>query len=240
MKRLSIISDSDDSAGDIGRQLAGMFEMQSFPSQDLPRAEPAKYTIVDIDLTDSSHLSDLRLWLMRRPKDGKAIFAVERGARLQAAQAYAVGATDLLERPLDRKRLVTKLLGDFGALVGNPAALSIGNSEGILAAVGAMETIFDSVVSGTPIELKIVHAAGETLVANIETEGLTHWIDVVRTHHSQTYQHCLPVTGVAVAFGRHLGFSSRDKQKLAFGGMLHDLGKAATVGIRGAPWGTGT
>jgi HD domain len=33
-------------------------------------------------------------------------------------------------------------------------------------------------------------------------------------------------TGVAVAFGRHLGFSSEDKQRLAFAGLLHDIGKA--------------
>ena len=47
-----------------------------------------------------------------------------------------------------------------------------------------------------------------------------------RYHHSQTYQHSLLVTGVAVEFGRHLGFSSSDKQRLAFAGLLHDVGKA--------------
>jgi putative nucleotidyltransferase with HDIG domain len=48
----------------------------------------------------------------------------------------------------------------------------------------------------------------------------------VRHHHSQTYQHCLLVTGVAVTFGRQLGFSNVDKRKLAFAGLLHDIGKA--------------
>ena len=60
---------------------------------------PAKYTIVDIDLEDSSRLLDLRLWLELRPSHGKAIFVVEHGVRLQAVQAFALGATDLVDRP---------------------------------------------------------------------------------------------------------------------------------------------
>jgi putative nucleotidyltransferase with HDIG domain len=60
----------------------------------------------------------------------------------------------------------------------------------------------------------------------VEGEGLVQWIDTVRRHHGQTYQHCLLVTGVAVAFGQHLGFSSADRQKLAVAGLLHDVGKA--------------
>jgi putative nucleotidyltransferase with HDIG domain len=72
----------------------------------------------------------------------------------------------------------------------------------------------------------MVQSAGETVVSQIDAEGLVRWIDTVRQHHSLTYQHCLLVTGVAVAFGRHLGFSSEDKQKLAFAALLHDIGKA--------------
>src|SRR4029079_8794258 len=55
---------------------------------------------------------------------------------------------------------------------------------------------------------------------------LSCWIDAVRKHHSQTYQHCLLVTGVATAFGQHLGLSQVDRSRLAFAGMLHDIGKA--------------
>jgi HD-GYP domain-containing protein (c-di-GMP phosphodiesterase class II) len=72
----------------------------------------------------------------------------------------------------------------------------------------------------------MVQSASETVVSHIEAEGLVRWIDIVRQHHSLTYQHCLLVTGVAVTFGRHLGFPSCDKRKLAFAGLLHDIGKA--------------
>ena len=52
MDRLSIISDSVDRAEDIGRQLVGIFETQSFPRQGFSNVAPQKYTIIDIDLDD--------------------------------------------------------------------------------------------------------------------------------------------------------------------------------------------
>src|SRR3954467_10903673 len=58
------------------------------------------------------------------------------------------------------------------------------------------------------------------------SQGLSSWVDTVRTHHSQTYQHSLLVSGVAAAFGVQIGLSRKDRQRLSFAGMLHDIGKA--------------
>ena len=107
MDRLSIISDSVHWAEYIGGQVAGIFQTQSYCRHDLACAMPAKYTVVDIDLEDSSHLPELRVWLKCRPKNGKTIFAVDRGVRHQTVQAYAIGATDVVDRPVDRKALLT-------------------------------------------------------------------------------------------------------------------------------------
>jgi putative nucleotidyltransferase with HDIG domain len=224
--RISVISDSVERAENISRQLAGIFSTQSFAREGFSHAVPPKYIIVDIDLEDNLRLVDLRLWLELRPSHGKAIFVVEHGVRLQAVQAFALGATDLVDRPADRKSLLAALFGDIGFLAGNPVGLSIGDSDGISAGIGALQSIFASAVCGIPVDLNMVRSAGETVVAHIETDGLARWIDIVRHHHSLTYQHCLLVTGVAVTFGRQLGFSSADKRRLAFAGLLHDIGKA--------------
>jgi HD-GYP domain-containing protein (c-di-GMP phosphodiesterase class II) len=164
------------------------------------------------------------------------IFVVDRGARREAVQAYSIGATDLLERPFDRKLLLAKLLSDTLPLAGDMAAYPIGASEGVAAGAAALQGIFGAIASGDLIELKAVYTASEALVANIEADGLAHWIDVVRKHHSQTYQHCLLVTGVAVAFGLHLGFTTADQHRLAFAGLMHGRCNAAAsrIGIRRA------
>jgi putative nucleotidyltransferase with HDIG domain len=226
MGRLSIVADSTDSAVDISRQVAGILATQTFVRDRLPRAKPTKSTIIDIDLKNSANFSDLKLWLERRPKGGKVIFAVERGISGEAVQAFALGATDVVDRPVDGRVLLTKLFGDIGSLFDDASISPAANSEGVLQGEGALRSIFLSAVSGAPVDLKTIDAAGKAVVSDIESEGLVRWIDTVRNHRSQTYQHCLLVTGAAVTFGQQLGFSNADKKKLAFAGLLHDIGKA--------------
>ncbi|MBO0756723.1 MAG: HD domain-containing protein [Bradyrhizobiaceae bacterium] len=225
MGALSIVADSADSAVHIGRQVAGIFATRTFVRDRLPRAKPTKSTIIDIDLTNRAHFSDLKLWLERRPRGGKVIFAVERGMSGEAVQAFALGATDVVDRPIDSRVLLTKLFGDIGSLFDDATSPAV-NSEGVLQGEGALRSIFLSAVSEAPVDLKTIDAAGKAVVSHIESEGLVRWIDTVRNHRSQTYQHCLLVTGVAVTFGQQLGFANADKKKLAFAGLLHDIGKA--------------
>ena len=71
-----------------------------------------------------------------------------------------------------------------------------------------------------------IASGGESLISFIESQGLATWIDVVRKHHSATFQHCLLVTGLAVGFGQAIGVSRLDRQRLSLAGMLHDVGKA--------------
>ena len=89
-----------------------------------------------------------------------------------------------------------------------------------------LQSIFSSACLGEPLAAPAVQSSAETVVAHIEEHGLNAWIDIVRTHHSQTYQHCLLVTGLAVAFGQKLGVSRSDRRRLSLAGMLHDIGKA--------------
>ena len=48
----------------------------------------------------------------------------------------------------------------------------------------------------------------------------------MRRHHEGTYQHCLLVTGTAVAFGLNLGLAKADIERLYSAAMFHDIGKA--------------
>ena len=226
MHRLSIVSDTADSAECINRQLRSVFETQTVRRDRLSDAEPTKYTIVDIDLANNSSFSDLRLWLKPPPANRVVLFGVDEGVRHQAVQAYALGATDLVGRPIDGTVLLKKLVGDVGTLLADAPTLANGRAVGVAAGASALQSVFAAACLGTPLDPASIDEAGETVVSNIEDEGLVHWIDVVRKHHGQTYQHCLLVTGVAVAFGKHLGFSTADRRKLAMAGLLHDVGKA--------------
>ncbi len=51
------------------------------------------------------------------------------------------------------------------------------------------------------------------------------WMSKIRTQDEYTAEHCLNVCILAIAFGRHLGMSEADLEKLGMCGLLHDVGK---------------
>jgi len=71
----------------------------------VPDQDPDLYTLVDTSLTDSSRLADLKQWMARKPKDGKVIFLVDKGSRIEETRAFALGATTVLHRPINRREL---------------------------------------------------------------------------------------------------------------------------------------
>lgn len=51
------------------------------------------------------------------------------------------------------------------------------------------------------------------------------WMSKMRDEHEYTAEHCLNVCILAIAFGRHLGMSEPELEKLGLCGLLHDVGK---------------
>ena len=227
MDRICVIADTEVRARDLGAKLAGFFETRFFQLAELPEAAPEEFTLVDVDLRDAGYCFDLKNWLKRRPRNGQAIFCVRKDSHAQAVQACAIGATGLLARPINGYAVMAKFAERRKAEANAAAAeFTAEGAAGVSAGASALHEIFEAAMSGGPLDVSSVNAAGETVVAGIDEDGLARWIDLVRKHHSQTYQHCLIVTGVAVGFARHLGFSRADQRRLAAAGLLHDIGKA--------------
>jgi putative nucleotidyltransferase with HDIG domain len=223
---VTLIGDSRANPKVLRKQLAGILDIDFEPLEQALHADPGASTVFDIDLTKESPLLNLKEWLRRKPANAKVIFLTDKNSHLQHARAYALGATDVLHRPIDGQELLTKLWGDVASLSADPNNAAIRKSPAVSAAVDTLQSIFSSACLGEPLNSPSIKSAGDEIVGHIETQGLIAWIDTVRTHHSMTYQHCLLVTGLAVAFGQRIGVSRADRQRLSFAGMLHDIGKA--------------
>jgi putative nucleotidyltransferase with HDIG domain len=118
------------------------------------------------------------------------------------------------------------LWGDVASLSVDPGNAALRKSPAVCAAIDTLQNIFSSACLGEQLDAPSINSAGEAVVSQLEAQGLAAWIETVRTHHSATYQHCLLVTGLAVAFGQQIRVSRADRQRLSFAGMLHDIGKA--------------
>jgi putative nucleotidyltransferase with HDIG domain len=207
-------------------QLAGIIDIDFKELDQALGSNPGTLIVVDINLNHEAPLLNLKEWLKRKPANAKAIFLTDKTSHLQQTRAYSLGATDVLHRPIDCRALLTTLWGDVASLSADPENAAIQKSPAVSSAVNVLQNIFSSACLGDPLSPASVKSAGAMIVSNIEAQGLMAWIDTVRTHHSMTYQHCLLVTGLAVAFGQQIGVSVADRQRLSFAGMLHDVGKA--------------
>src|SRR5256885_100081 len=105
MHHISIIGDSRTRFDDLHRQFSGIADVEFRSLERLSDAKPGHYTFLDIDLNDESQLIALRDWLRRRPTNAKVIFATDKTSRLENTRAYALGATDVIHRPLAGKTL---------------------------------------------------------------------------------------------------------------------------------------
>jgi putative nucleotidyltransferase with HDIG domain len=226
MNRLIFVGESEFEASQLRRQVAGILDVEWTPHTKLEKTEPGPLVLVAGDLRNLSRVFSLKEWLKSKPARGKVIFAVQPGSHLEATQAFAIGATNLLPRPIEVSALLKTALSEVAALKDKGPKFAELGFVGVAAAQSGLEAVFASACFREKLDRSTINSVGSAAVDEVKSKGLASWIEIVRQHHSQTYQHCLLVTGTAVAFARQLGFSQEDCKKLAVAGMLHDVGKA--------------
>jgi putative nucleotidyltransferase with HDIG domain len=89
-----------------------------------------------------------------------------------------------------------------------------------------MVKIFEKLPAGIPLTFDDIVEAETRILKAIKHSSLREWLTTVGCHHTDSYRHCLFVTGFAVAFAQHLGMREDDQRRLARAALLHDVGKA--------------
>jgi putative nucleotidyltransferase with HDIG domain len=222
----TLIADTLAGHNDLRRELNGVIDIEFQAIEDALRSPPGASIILDIDLAKESQLQEVKTWLLRKPAKARTIFVVDKASHLQHARAFALGATEILPRPFAARELLKFLLGDIASLSAAPDNAAIRDTPAVAGAVDSLQNVFSSAGLGEPLDTEALDSANQAIVSHVESQGLTNWIETVRTHHSATYQHSLLVTGLAVSFGQLIGASRADRQRLSCAGMLHDIGKA--------------
>ena len=103
-------------------QLASLFEIEFKPLESSLDSQLGQYSVFDFDLNDPTHLLQLKDKLKSRPKDAKVIFVTEKASRLQETRALAIGATDVIHRPVDARALISKIWSEARSLDGRRVA----------------------------------------------------------------------------------------------------------------------
>lgn len=180
--------------------------------------------VIDVDVTEVATVRRLRKALAHRHGDCLKLFAIDTSRRIEVVYANIIGATDSVRRPFVAAELSRRIEAHrqrAGAIDGGAATGSI------RVAAQSIGDMFEALMAARSFDVSSVLEAGGQVVDAITEVGFPSWVDIVRSHHQGTFQHCLIVTGLATSFGRSTGMSHRDMTTLSTTALLHDIGKAA-------------
>ncbi len=181
--------------------------------------------VVAADLRNLENISALKQLSAKLSKIRRRLFLIEQNTRVSIAQAYALGATQVLPNTVGA-RLVAELIDSRLSPI-EAGENKLRGRAGAAEGAASIASMFRAVLSGAPVDVEGARDAGRKIADTIAEHGLSDWLASVRRHHEGTYQHCLLVTGVAVDFGLSLGLSQADMERLHTAAMFHDIGKAA-------------
>jgi response regulator RpfG family c-di-GMP phosphodiesterase len=236
-RRLLLASDRSDHSSELVRILQTVGEVDTIATSDIPDA-PGHYfsgIVVDINLRSPESVQQVRNKLRGDAyRSLPRLFVLADALHHGSMQAWALGATDTISRPFDSEGILQRIRSAFPDTANFDASGSgKALNKGIAAAQAVMVKIFEKLPAGIPLTFGDILEAENKILQAIKKTTLREWLTTVGRHHSETYRHCLFVTGFAVAFAQHLGMREDDQRRMVRAALLHDVGKAFARGHPG-------
>src|SRR3569623_300645 len=229
-RRLLLASDRSAASTELASILKAVGDVSTVTTDGIPEQPSRELSglVVDINLRAPESVQRVRNKLR-----GDAYRAMPRLFVLADAlhhgtmQAWALGATDTISRPLQPEAILQRIRAAFPDTAtydatdrGKPL------NRGVEAAHAVLAKIFEKLPLGIPLTFDDIIAAENKILKAIKHSSLREWLTTVGCHHVGSYRHCLFVTGFAVAFAQHLGMREDDQRRLTRAALLHDVGKA--------------
>jgi len=91
----------------------------------------------------------------------------------------------------------------------------------------AVRVLMDDVRMGRQVKIeRVEHVVSSMVESILRNKDALLSMDLIRHRDRYTFEHCVSVAALLIAFGREMGLTEDVLHKLGVGGMLHDLGKA--------------
>ena len=229
-RRLLLASDNLDQSRELERILQSVSEVRTLSTSEIPDAPADQISgiVVDINLRSAESVQRVRNKLRHDSyRSIPRLFVLADALHHGSMQAWALGATDTISRPLDAAGILRRIRAAFPDDDGFDAT-DRGKTlnRGVAAAHEVMVKIFNKLPAGEPLKFSDVVQAENKIIKAIKHSSLREWLTTVGCHHADSYRHCLFVTGFAVAFAQHLSMREDDQRRLVRAALLHDVGKA--------------
>ncbi|MEO8318512.1 MAG: HD domain-containing phosphohydrolase [Bradyrhizobium sp.] len=229
-RRLLLASDRNDRSSELASILQAVGQVDTITTSAIPDAPSRDLSgiVVDINLRSAESVQLVRNKLRADAyREMPRLFVLADALHHGSMQAWALGATDTIARPFDAQGILQRIRAAF------PDTDSYDETDrgkalnrGVEAAHAVLVKIFNGLPAGEPLKFSDIVEAENKIIRAIRHSSLREWLTTVGCHHTDSYRHCLFVTGFAVAFAQHLGMRDDDQRRLARAALLHDVGKA--------------
>ncbi len=108
---LFVVVDPSSGLDAIRSQLKNAFKLHFYTVDQINDIDPERNVVFGIDVPACPDIPEIKEWLATRPKGRNVIFVVDRGSWHAQAQAAALGAFNIFNRPLNGAILMSILLG---------------------------------------------------------------------------------------------------------------------------------
>ena len=187
-----------------------------------PIFAPSGVLMVDADLRKETCVEQIKHVMSDLDTVSEKLFVVHRHLHHLVAQAFALGATGVVHSAKQAASKLTQVETAMRAAeTGSECAPTWITDCG-----KAFAAMFSAIGHGNAIHLADAETVTTQIISSITQNGLNGWLDNVRKYHEGTFQHCLLVTGIAVAFALDIKFAPLDVKRLGMAATLHDIGKA--------------
>jgi HD-GYP domain-containing protein (c-di-GMP phosphodiesterase class II) len=229
-RRLLLASDRTDRSSELAGILQSVGEVDIISTLDIPEAPADHFAgiVVDINLRSPESVQLVRNKLRAEAyRSMPRLFVLADALHHGSMQAWALGATDTISRPLNAEDILQRIHAAFPDSIRFDATDSgKALNRGVEAAHAVIVKIFDKFAAGEPLKFSDIVDAEYKILRAIKHSSLRQWLTAVGCHHIESYRHCLFVTGYAVAFAQHLGMREDDQRRLVRAALQHDVGKA--------------
>jgi putative nucleotidyltransferase with HDIG domain len=229
-RHLLLASDRSDQSSELANILQSVGEVESIATSEIPE-KPARQVsgiVVDINLRSPESVQRVRNKLRGEAyRSMPRLFVLAEALHHASMQAWALGATDTISRPFDAAAILQRVRSAFPDTASYDATdRGKALNRGVEAAHAVIVKMFERLPAGEPLTFNDVLQAETKILKAIKHTSLREWLTTVGCHHTDSYRHCLFVTGFAVAFAQNLGMREDDQRRLARAALLHDVGKA--------------
>ena len=228
-RRLLLASDRADQSSELALILSSVGEVDTVATSEIPAAPKGlSGVVVDINLRSPESVQAVRKKLQADAySQMPRLFVLADALHHASMQAWALGATDTISRPLDASAIMQRIRAAFpDSQFFDATDRGKMLNRGVAAAHAVITKIFQRMPAGVPLTMDDVMRAETKIIKAIKHSSLREWLTTVGCHHTDSYRHCLFVTGFAVAFAQHLGMREEDQRRLTRAALLHDVGKA--------------